>query len=81
METKNYWFQKQYFPQSHLKKLKAKTLVVYGDQDLYTIEHGLEIHKAIKNSQFCVLPNCSHEVFEEKPELISQLTIDFINNK
>ncbi|WP_428224948.1 alpha/beta fold hydrolase [Flavobacterium sp.] len=81
VETKNYWFQKQYFPQSHLKKLKAKTLVVYGDQDLYTIEHGLEIHKAIKNSQFCVLPNCSHEVFEEKPELISQLTIDFINNK
>lgn len=31
-----------------------------------------KIHNAIKNSQFCVIPNCSHQVFEDKPEIISQ---------
>jgi pimeloyl-ACP methyl ester carboxylesterase len=48
---------------------------------MYTLEHGLEIHNTIKNSQFCVIPNCSHEVFSEKPEIITKIAIDFLNGK
>lgn len=80
-EVKQMWFQEQYFPKSDLEAIIIPTLVVYGDNDLYTLEHGIEIHNAIKNSQFCVIPNCSHDVFEEKPELISRLSIDFFNGK
>ena len=80
-ETKKMWFQEQYFPKSDLEAIKIPTLVVYGDDDMCTFEHGLEIHNAIKNSQFCVIPNCSHDVFAEKPELISQIAIDFFNGK
>jgi pimeloyl-ACP methyl ester carboxylesterase len=75
------WFQEQYFPKSDLEAIKIPTLVVYGDNDMYTLEHGIEIHSAIKNSQFCVIPNCSHEVFRDKPEIISQLSFDFLNGK
>jgi pimeloyl-ACP methyl ester carboxylesterase len=80
-EAKLMWFQEQYFPKSDLEALKISTLVVYGDNDVYTLEHGIEIHTAIKNSQFCVIPNCSHEVFGDKPEIISQLSIDFLEGK
>jgi len=80
-ETKQMWFQEQYFPKSDLEAIKAQTLIVYGDNDMYTLEHGIEIHDAIKNSQFCVIPNCSHEVFGDKPEVISQISIDFLNGK
>lgn len=80
-EIKDMWFQEQYFPKSDLETIKAPTLVVYGDNDMYTLEHGIEIHNAIKKSQFCVIPNCSHDVFEEKPELISRISIDFLNGK
>lgn len=77
-EVNQMWFEEQYFPKSDLESIKAQTLIVYGDNDMYTIEHGLEIRSAIKNSQFCVIPNCSHDVFIEKPDLINQLSIDFL---
>lgn len=80
-EARKMWFEEQYFPKSDLEAIKIPTLVVYGDNDMYTLEHGIEIHHAIKNSQFCVIPNCSHEVFGDKPEIISQLSIDFLNGK
>lgn len=80
-EARNMWFQEQYFPKSDLEAIKIPTLVVYGDNDMYTLEHGIEIHNAIKNSQFCVIPNCSHEVFGDKAEIINRISIDFFKGK
>lgn len=80
-EARQMWFQEQYFPKTDLEAIKTPTLVVYGDNDMYTLEHGIEIHNAIKNSQFCVIPNCSHEVFGEKPEIISRISIDFFKGE
>ena len=80
-EAKKMWFEEIYFEKSTLYELNIPTLLVYGDRDMYYPELGLELHKAIKNSQFCILPNTSHDVFWEKPELISQLAMDFFSNK
>jgi pimeloyl-ACP methyl ester carboxylesterase len=76
-EARKFWFEELYFPKSVLEAIKIPVLVVYGDRDALTIEHQLEMRNAIKNSQFCIIPNCSHNVFGEKPDLISQLAIDF----
>lgn len=76
-EAKKMWFEEQYFPKSDLEAIKIPVLIVYGDNDMYTLEHGIEIYRAIKNSQLCILPNTSHEVFEEKPELIDKIAVDF----
>lgn len=78
-EARKFWFDELYFPKSVLEAIKIPALVVYGDRDIITIEHELEIRNAIKNSQFCVIPNCSHNVFGEKPDLISKIAIDFFN--
>jgi pimeloyl-ACP methyl ester carboxylesterase len=80
-ESKKMWFAEQYFPKSILEDIHIPVLVVYGDHDLVPLEHGIEIKDAIKNSQFCILPNTSHEVFNEKPGLINQLSIDFFRGK
>jgi len=37
--------------------------LVLGDKDDIIVEHGLEMHRLIQGSQFCVLPNTTHEVF------------------
>ena len=76
-ESKRMWFEKEYFPKSVLEEIRIPVIIVYGDNDMYKLEHGIEIHRAIKNSQLCVLPNTSHNVYEEKPELIGQIAIDF----
>ncbi|HRG39742.1 MAG TPA: alpha/beta hydrolase [Bacteroidia bacterium] len=80
-ESNRMWFKEEYFPLSDLTKINIPVLIVFGDRDQYKLEHGLEMHRAIKNSQFCVIPNCSHSIFFEKPDLMNQLAIDFLNNK
>ena len=71
------WYGKEYFPRSVYDNIKIPVMIVLGDRDDISIEHGLEMHRLIKNSQYCVLPNTTHEVFTEKPDLITQIAIDF----
>ena len=80
-EGKKMWFEEEYFPKSTLEAINIPVLIVLGDNDVVTLEHGIEIKNAIKYSQFCVLPNTSHEVFNEKPELINKIAIAFFNGK
>jgi pimeloyl-ACP methyl ester carboxylesterase len=75
------WFEDQYFPKAYLEAINLPTLVVLGDQDMFTLEHGIEMHQAIKDSQFCVLPNCLHNIFWEKTDLILQIIDDFFNGR
>ena len=77
-EAKRMWFEEEYFPKSTFNLINQNVLLVFGDNDMYTIEHGLEMYRALKNGQFCVLPNTTHEVFREKPKLIDQIVVDFL---
>ena len=72
------WFETEYFPKSTFNLINQNVLLVFGDNDMYTIEHGLEMYRALKNGQFCILPNTTHEVFSEKPKLIDQIVVDFL---
>ena len=81
IEAKKMWFEEIYFDKSILYEINIPTLLVYGDNDIYTPELGLELYKAIKKSQFCILPNTTHDVFWEKPELINQILLTFFNEK
>jgi len=71
------WYGKEYFPTSVYDKIRIQTMIVLGDRDDISIEHGLEMHRLIKNSQYCVLPNTTHEVFAERPDLINKIAMDF----
>lgn len=74
------WNQKIYFPASVLEGIKIPVMIVLGDKDIISLEHGIEMHNLIKGSQFCVLPNTSHRVFHERPKLITEIAIDFFKN-
>ena len=76
-EAKKMWFEDEYFPKSDLEAIQIPVLIAYGDNDMYKLEHGIEMYRAVKNSQLCILPNTSHEIFDEKPELIDQIAVDF----
>jgi len=70
-------YAKEYFPASVYDRIKIPVMILIGDRDMVSIEHGLEMHRLIKNSQYCVLPNTTHEVFTERPDLINKIAIDF----
>src|SRR5258708_10466950 len=71
------WAQETYFPQAVMEGIKIPVMIVLGDKDGVTLEHGIEMHRLIRDSQFCVLPNTSHRVFQERPDLIDKIAIDF----
>jgi pimeloyl-ACP methyl ester carboxylesterase len=70
-------YAKEYFPTSVYDTINIPVMIVLGDRDMISIEHGMEMYKLIKNSQYCVLPNTTHEVFTERPDLINEIAIDF----
>ncbi len=80
-DVQKMWFQKIYFPASVLEGIKIPVMIVIGDKDFTTLEHGSEMHHLIKGSQFCVLPNTTHAVFKEKPDLINKIAIEFFERK
>ncbi len=73
------WRQEIYFPATVLENITIPVMLVLGDRDAVTLEHGIEMHRLIKGSQLCVLPATSHAVFHERPDLINQIAIDFFS--
>jgi pimeloyl-ACP methyl ester carboxylesterase len=71
------WYQREYFPDSIYARIHIPVMIVLGDRDDISIEHGLEMHHLISGSQYCVLPNTTHEVFSERPDLINKIALDF----
>jgi len=72
------WLTKIVITDEHLSNIKGKFLIVLGDKDAATLEHGIHLYRTIKGSQFCVLPHTSHFVFFEKPGLITEIALDFL---
>jgi pimeloyl-ACP methyl ester carboxylesterase len=62
-----------------LAKIKASTLIVYGDRDsLYPVEMALEMYRAIAKSALWVVPNGGHgPVFVDAAAQFVQTTLAF----
>jgi pimeloyl-ACP methyl ester carboxylesterase len=76
-DRKIMWAKDTCIPKQTLLQIKIPILIVLGDRDVVTLKQGIEMHRLIEGSQFCVLPNTSHNVFGEKPDLVDKIAIDF----
>ena len=62
-----------------LETIKAPTLLVTGDADLYTPPSVLRLFAArIPNCESVVVPECGHSAFWEQPEIFNRTVLDFI---
>ena len=73
------WYEEFCFPKEIFNQIHIPVMFVFGDRDMIKLEHGIEMHHLLKGSQFCVLPNTSHAVFSEKPELINKIALNFFS--
>ena len=64
-----------------LSGINAEVLLVFGDRDVIKLEHGIELYQTIDGSRLCILPGTPHEVFSERPALISKIGIEFFKNE
>jgi pimeloyl-ACP methyl ester carboxylesterase len=63
-----------------LRSISASTLVVASDDDMVALEQTLELYRSIPSSQLAIVPGTSHALVFEKPDLVNQLVLEFLQN-
>jgi pimeloyl-ACP methyl ester carboxylesterase len=61
-----------------LAAIQTPTLVLAADRDLMTIEHTVELHKAIPGSQLCVIPGANHNLVFDRAEEVCAAVSRFL---
>jgi pimeloyl-ACP methyl ester carboxylesterase len=65
-------------PESELGKVRARTLVMFGDDDLVTMEHVNATYEGIPESDLAIVPGTSHFLLQEKPALCNEIIVQFL---
>lgn len=65
---------------AELAKVTQRSLVMFSDDDLVTLEHMVEMYNALPNAEFAVVPGTSHFLTQEKPALVNTMVLDFLTN-
>ncbi len=68
-------------PVTDLKKIKAKVLVMAGDEDGIKSEHSLEIYKNLQKAQLCIMPGETHFTPSSNPELFNGIADKFLSER
>ena len=61
-----------------LARVRARTLVVVGDDDEVRLEHAVAMYRAIPDSELAVVPGTSHALLFEKRELCMGLMVEHL---
>lgn len=62
-----------------LANIKNPVLVIAGDKDDINEKHTRELFAMIKNSQLEIIPNSTHNVPFDQPEILNNLILKFLN--
>ena len=65
-------------PLPDLGRITTPVLVIGGDRDMIRLEHLVAIHRAIADSELCIIPGASHELTVELPDLLAEITRRFL---
>jgi pimeloyl-ACP methyl ester carboxylesterase len=66
---------------SELAKVTQRSLVMFSDDDLVTMNHAVDMYHALPNAELAVVPGTSHFLTQEKPHLVNALVLDFLTNE
>jgi pimeloyl-ACP methyl ester carboxylesterase len=67
-----------HIPRSDVATVRARTLVVFADDDLMTLTHAVDLFDALPNAELAVVPGTSHFLTQEKPHLVNAIVLDFL---
>jgi pimeloyl-ACP methyl ester carboxylesterase len=68
-------------PQAELADVKAPTLLMFGDDDLLTMEHIGATYEGIPDAELAIVPGTSHFLLQEKPALCNEMILDFLRSR
>jgi pimeloyl-ACP methyl ester carboxylesterase len=74
------WREEPDIAHSELAGVHAPTLVMQGDDDIVEVEHSATLAATLPDAQLAVIPGASHMAPLEKPNLVNQLILDFLDD-
>jgi pimeloyl-ACP methyl ester carboxylesterase len=63
-----------------LRRIRARTLVIVGDDDEVTLEHAVTLYRSLPDGELAVIPGTSHGLLVEKAALCNTMIVDFLAN-
>jgi pimeloyl-ACP methyl ester carboxylesterase len=75
------WTREPNVSDEQLASIRARTLVVSGDDDAISLEHTIALYRGIPDAELAVLPGTSHSLLREKPELANRIILDFLGSE
>lgn len=63
---------------TELEQLRAPTLVMMGEHDIATESHGVQMERAIPDAKLVVVPDATHGLPMEKPDVAAGLILEFL---
>lgn len=63
---------------TELEKVSAPTFLVVADHDFVTVEHAQAMQRALPDSRLEVVPDATHGLPMENPDLVARLVLDYL---
>jgi pimeloyl-ACP methyl ester carboxylesterase len=77
-KTKRLWLNEPNIAKEELAKIRAPTLVMAADRDAIPLEHTLDLFRSIKGAQLCIIPDTTHFLLSEKPDMVNSAILEFL---
>jgi pimeloyl-ACP methyl ester carboxylesterase len=78
VRLRHLWLTQPHFTPAELRSIRTPTLVAVGDHDWPSIEHTIELSRAIRGAQLCVIPGSSHAVLRERADIANEIVLQFL---
>lgn len=69
------------FTEADLKKIAKPVLIVAGDQDAVPLEEIARIFRAVPKAKLCILPGTGHTTFQDRPDWLNPIILNFLDNE
>ncbi len=77
-KTRKLWLTEPHIKNEDLAKIRAPTMIMAADKEDLPIEHTVEMSRAIKGAQLCIIPGATHFLMSEKPEMANSVILAFL---
>jgi pimeloyl-ACP methyl ester carboxylesterase len=67
--------------QSALSGIASRTLLMFGDDDILSMEHIVAMYEGIPDCELAVVPGTSHFLLQEKPAICNAIIVDFLTKE
>ena len=77
-KTKKLWLNEPNIKREELDGIKAPALIMAADKDSVPIEHTIELFRAMKHGELCIIPGATHFLLTEKPDMVNGIILEYL---